>query len=188
MTRCATAVTFDRLIAWWLGELDDEALEDHQFECPACTERVASIAAIAEALPDVVRRPGGRSMVLTAEAVERLERDGVRVRHYHFDARREVLCTVAPDDDLLVSWIELGATVAADERLDAVMVGPDGTVLGRFEDLPFDRARGRVVVADAGDAHRHHPDAVFRLQVTAVGATASRPLGEFVYRHSAWRA
>lgn len=187
--RCADAVPLERVLAYARGELADDdgaRFEDHQFSCPACTHRLAWLTALGAAVAAAARRRGGLRMALTADTIERLDRDGVRMRHYRFGAAREVDCTVGPDDDLVVSWYEDRA--GADERLDAEVVGADGLLLGRVEDLPRDRDRGLVIVADAAEALRELPDgAVVTIRLTATGPAGTRPVDTYVYRHHAYR-
>ena len=173
-----------RLIEYLLRE-DDEALEEHYFGCAACSERLTWLSELATALPAVLERRGGQRLVLTREVIERLERGGVRMRHYHFDDHRQIACTVGAEDDLVVTWIPV--TAAADEIIACDMLGPGGVVFATSDDMPFDRGRGELVLGEPAVGLRRLPDVVMRLQLRAIGPAGVRDLGEYVYNHSAPR-
>jgi hypothetical protein len=183
---CTEGIALGRLIDYavvygW----DDEELEEHFFDCPACTARLQWLAAVADALPAVVQRSGGQRLVLTRELIDRLVARGVRLRHYHFDDNRRIACTVGAEDDLVVSWIPV--VTGDDELLACDMIGPGGRVLATSDDMPFDRVRGELVLAEPADSLRRLPDMTMRLQLRAVGPAGTRSLGEYVYQHSAPR-
>jgi len=188
---CAAGITLARLLDSWADapggddDADALALEDHVFCCAGCTARLGWIAALADAVPAALERKGGQRWGLTRELVAHLERRGVRLRHYRFGANREVACTVAFDDDLVVSWIPV--TTADDERVEAELTAPDGTVVARFDDLPVDRRHGEIITAEAAETLWPLPDLVLRLRLTAVGPAHRRDLGELVYHHTAMR-
>jgi hypothetical protein len=105
------------------------------------------------------------------------------MRHYRFDEHRQVACTVSLDDDLVVTWIPVAA--ADDERVDLELLGPDDSVVIRADDVPLDRARGELVMAEAAETLLPLPDIVLRLRLTATGPRGRRDLGVYVYDHSA---
>ncbi len=179
MSTCAAGIDLGQLV-----ELDD-ALEEHVFGCAACTERLTWLAALARAVPPVVEHHGGLRLALTRETVERMERGGVVLRHYHFDDTRSINCTVGRDDHFVVSWIPV--TVAAGESITATMVAPDGTIFAADDDLPFDHARGELVIAAPAASLRLLPDILLRLHLHAVGPAGTRSLGEYLYNHQAPR-
>lgn len=187
MSRCVDAVSLERLASHWVDRAGpvDEALEEHIFRCSACTARLGWLASLAEAIPAVVEGRGGPSLALTCASVEHLARRGVRIRQYQFDDSREIACTVAPDDDLVVAFIPI--EVAEDEQVSGVMRLPDGSEATRVDDIPVDRPRGMIVLADPAERIMLLPDTVLRLQLSATSPRGRRELGEFVYRHTAPR-
>lgn len=186
-TACARAIALDALIDYWADRgATDEALEEHVFECAACTARLAWLAALAAAMPAAVERRGGRALLLTGDAAEHLERRGVRMRHYRCPPNASVACTVAPDDDLVVSWIPVD--VADDETLDGVLLAPDDRELFRFDDGAVDRGRGELIIAHAAEALLSLPDSALRLRLSATGPRGRRELGECLFNHSAPRS
>lgn len=176
---CAAGIALGQLVE------PDDALEEHLFGCAACTERLTWLHALARAVPPLVARGPGLRLSLSRETVARMELDGVVMRHYHFGDGHSINCTVGRDDHFVVSWIPVSA--ADDEVLAATMVAPDGTVVVTADDLPFDRTRGELAIAEPAANLRPLPDIVLRLQLRAVGPAGTRSLGEYIYNHRAPR-
>ena len=55
MKPCAKPIELERLTAWWLDELQDEALEEHLLACAWCAKRAESLAACAQGIRAAVR-------------------------------------------------------------------------------------------------------------------------------------
>lgn len=183
---CDANLPLEALVDYWADHgATDESLEEHIYACDACSARLAWIAAVGEVMPAVLERRGGRRMTLTAQAIDHLARRGVRLRHYHFPADREIACTVALDDDLVVSWIPVD--LADDEELAGVMVGPDDVELLRFHDAAVDRDRNMLILAGPAEQILRLPDIRLRLRLTATGPRGLRDLGEYIYNHTAPR-
>lgn len=169
---------FATLVAYWLGELDDAAeaaLEEHYLGCAECGERLAEV----EALADGVHRAfdaGHVRAVLAPAFVDRLRARGLRVREYRVPRNGSVNCGVGPEDDVLLSRLEV--SLAGIERID--LIAGDH----RLEDIPFDPASGEVVVVP-GIAHiRTMPAHRQVLRLVAVGEDGERVLGEYTFNHS----
>ncbi len=184
---CAAGVPLDRLVAYWLGDTTsvalDVELEEHQWACDDCTRRLAWLASLGDATRALVRRRGGLALPLTGALVDRLAADGVRLRHYRPARNQDVACAVALDDDLVASWLD--ADPADDERIDVELRGPDGALWQRYEDIPVDRAVGKVVLAEAGDRIRLLPTITIDVVVTAVGPRGARLVSRHAYHHTA---
>ncbi len=177
----------DRLVDYWLGELapdEEQRLEEHQWSCEVCTRRLGWLAELAVANRALMRRRGGLSMAMTGDLIDRLAADGVVMRHYRPGPNQDVACTIAPDDQMVVAW--LAADPADDERVDLEQRGTDGALWRRLDDVPVDRARGKVVIADAGEIVRQMPDVDFRIQLFGVGPRGTRELGAYLFRHRVW--
>ncbi|HUQ02206.1 MAG TPA: hypothetical protein VM261_06890 [Kofleriaceae bacterium] len=186
MSTCAANVGLGALVDYWADRgVTDESLEEHLYACDACTARVAWLADLGAMLPAALERRGGRQLVLTTDAVAHLERRGVRLRQYHFPPNGEIACTVALDDDLLVSWIPV--ELADDEELDGVMVDPAGVELVRFESAPVDRAHKVFITAMPAEQILLLPDIKVRLRLTARSPRGTRDVRELVYNHTARR-
>jgi hypothetical protein len=160
------AVERGRLLAYWLGELPEEdelALEEHLFECDGCAEAAKGLSSLIQALR--ARVPP----TLTEDAIARLERQGLRLRHTRIHPGEHVVVPLGREDDMLVHRLQLD--LAEIERLDCEVVNrADGTTLVTVNDLVFDRAAGEVnVVCQRHYVERFPPDAGLRLVVAAPG-------------------
>ena len=172
------------LVAYWLGELDEAAeaaLEEHYLGCAECSARLAEVEAMASGVRAAFA--GGRlGAVVTPAFVERLRSRGVRLREYRVPPNGSVNCSVAPQDDLLLSRLE--APLEGVERIDLVAVFEGEH---RLEDIPFDPASGEVVVAPSIAFIRTLPAHRQVMRLVAVGADGERVLGEYTFDHSPHR-
>lgn len=174
------------LVDYWLGDTDaqtTEAIDAHLLRCDACGAEFDAIVALARGVRDAFAQ-GRVASVVTPAFVARLRADGLRVREYHVPRGGSVVCSVAPDDDVLVSRI--AAPLAGVERLDAVVSRSRG-LLGeeRLQDLPFDAAAGEVVLANALADVRRLPSHDVVVRLLAVDAGGERELGRYTFHHQA---
>ncbi len=89
--------------------------EEHLFGCASCTARLQEIAGIADGIRTLVRT-GSVQGVVSRAFLERIAGQGLRLREYQVAPGGSVNCTVAPEDDLIVS--RLHAPLAGVNRLD----------------------------------------------------------------------
>ena len=186
-TAAAGHVPVETLLAWWLHETDaaqTEAVDEHLMHCDACGHAVDALAALGEGVRAAFRA-GLVGVVTTGDFVANLVKRGVRMREYRLVANGGVDCTVAPDDELLVSRLQ--APLAGVERLDIVSefsLAPG--VRHRLDDIPFNATAGEVLylpkIAEVMAAPAH------TLTLTLVATTAgdARPLATYTFRHRPW--
>lgn len=175
---CAQPLAFETLVALWAGDLDEVTAahaEAHLFACDACaaaSERLAVlIDGLRAALPPVISHAHR----------DRLRAAGVRVVETVVDPGVVAQARFTPEVDLLVHVLR--ADVARAERVDLELVTPTGATFVELPHVPFDRARGEVLVA----CQRHYErfsDPTFRVHVVEGGVR--RHAGDFVVHH-AWR-
>lgn len=167
------------LADYWSGDLaeaDEHTLEEHLFDCDACTASSAAVADLVDALR--ARLPAS----LTDRAIARLDRQGVRMRHTPIRAGERVTVTFDRDLDLLVHHLRHDA-LAGVERIDCeVANAADGAQLMVVPDVVFEPLSGEVNMV----CLRHYveifpPDAALRL--VAVEPDGRRLLGEYVVEH-----
>jgi hypothetical protein len=174
----------ERLADYWLGDVspeDEAAIEEHLFECSQCSDALGWIARFGEALKAAARQ-GNVGMLVTPEFVERLVREGFRVRTYAPPSGGEVQCTVTKADDLLMG--QLRADLSSARRIDAVVSSESGTMNFRIEDVPFRAVAESELVWN-------QPMAMARasgkdvMVIRLVEATeGDRVLAEYTFRHS----
>lgn len=181
---CQAEIAGSTLLAYWLGELepaDSNATEEHVFGCVHCSHRLQRLAGLGTAIRQSLRA-GNLLAVLSASFVGKLKQDGLRVREYHVQPGTSVACTVAPDDDLVVS--RLHASLAGVQRLDLEYEDLGSDMRMRLQDLAFDPAANEIVLTP-NTAHLRRFDATtFRMRLLAVQDGADRELGIYTFRHS----
>ena len=176
------------LLDYWFGELtpgESAEIEEHLFGCNLCTDWLTWVTAVDRGVERTVR--GGRvPLLLTRALIERLERDGVRIRHYRVPAGGSVQCTAGPGDDLVAMWL-MGEFQPA-ERVDLMFVGAPAALPERRDDIPVDHARGEAVFVERGDVIRQLPPHVATIRLVGVGDAGERPIGEYTLHHMPWPA
>jgi hypothetical protein len=183
-SHCRAPVRDDALVAYWLGELDESAeasLELHLLACSECSERLAGIVALADGVRRAVAE-GAVRMFVTDAFVNDAARRGMRIREYRVPCNGSVNCSVAQEDELLVSRLE--APLAGVERLDAI-VYVDGAQTDILRDVPFDATRGQVVWIPKLAHLRALPSHAQRIRLMAVDRAGERVIGDYTFNHTA---
>ena len=94
-------------------------------------------------------------------------------------------CTVAPDDDVLVSHIE--APLQGVQRLDAVIhLSTEPGVRHELHDIPFDERSGEVHYLPKLAQVRQLPAHTMQLTLLAVEPGATREVGRYTFHHRPW--
>lgn len=187
-TRCASPIPLATLLEYWLGELDaerEEQIDEHLLGCGHCSVNLQSLVELAGAVREAVRA-GELKAVLTGAFVQRLAEQGVRLREYRVPHNGSVHCTVAPDDDVLIT--RLDAPLAGVERLDLERVGAGGAGVERLHDVPFDAATGEVIFTLPMERVRALPATTVRIRLVAVASAGERTVGEYALHHTPHRA
>lgn len=173
------------LTDYWLGELagaEEGALEEHLFACDACGSRLRELAA----LLDGVRRLAGEGLlrlVVTPGFVQRAAGRGRRVREYALAPGASVQCTVAADDDLLIS--RLAADLRGAARIDASLRDAAGTEWLRLVDLPVREGATEVLYQESmafAKAAASQTMVVCLLGIDADGRETV--LGDYTFHHT----
>lgn len=179
----------DVLLAYWLHDGDaasTDAVDEHLMQCDACGQALDALVALGQGIGDAVRA-GAVGAVTSAGFAQRLAAQGVKVREYRLPPGGSVNCSVAPDDDLLVSHLELPPLPAGVQRLDLhVELSLEPGVRHERHDIPFDPQAGEVVyVAKLADVRRR-PAHTLQATLVAVAEGRERVVGHYVFNHRPW--
>jgi hypothetical protein len=180
----------DLFLDWWAGELalpERRRVEVHLLSCGECAARLQLAGAVADGVRTLVRE-GRVPTVLTPAVLDRLRREGRKIREYRVAGGGGVQCTVAPDDDVLVARLELppgGATRQGATRVDLVSCIDDGEER-RVTDVPLDPAASELILAPSIDFVRSLPACVFVYRLIEVRPEGERPLGAYDFHHTPW--
>lgn len=181
---CSAPLAWDRLLTYWLAELDaerDAEIEQHYLGCASCSERLAWLAALARRVRVLVDS-SALNTVLEDRFVRRLREQGLQVREYRVPCNGSVNCTVAPDDDLVVGRLE--APLADVSRVDLMYLDDAGRPAARHEDVPFVAQSGAVVLSTRIATLRALPRTTVRIRLLAVEPDGERTLGDYAFHHT----
>jgi hypothetical protein len=181
-------LSVDALLDYWLRDSAPatavDAVDEHLMQCDACGQALDELIALGDGVRSAFRA-GAVSAVTTSAFVQRLASQGMRVREYRLPVNGSVNCTVAPDDDLLVSCLE--APLEGVQRLDAVTEWSlEPGVEHRLEDVPFDPQAGEVLYLPKIAAVKDLPENILRVRLLAVEAGGDREIGRYAFFHRPW--
>ena len=180
---CPSPLTWDTLLAYWLGELGPERsdqIEEHYLGCASCSQRLEQLASLADGVRTVVRA-SGVDMVINDQIVRQLRQDGLRVRQYRVPRNGSVNCTVAPEDDFVVACLE--APLAGARRVDLLTLDRHGNTEIRYQDIPFIAECGDVVLSTSIPKLRAMPAVTLHMRLLAVDEQGEHPLGDYTFHH-----
>lgn len=180
---CAKPIDYEKLTAWWLGELQDESIEEHLLACAHCAKRAEDLAACAQGIKAVIQ-DGRLAIALTPGFLEHLKNEGYRIREYPAGPGETIHCTIRAEDDAVLS--RLKAPLAGASRVDALHSVDLGgrTERRRVEDVPFDPQAGEVLLMPSSHDLRKMPAHTWRVQLVAVEDDHERSLGEYAFQHT----
>ena len=181
---CPSPLDWNTLLAYWLGELDPDSearTEAHYLGCPICSRRLEELAALAQGVR-ALTRASGVDAVVSADFVRRLSERGLRVREYRVPRNGSVNCTVAPEDDFVVAYLE--GPFADVSRLDVIYLSNDGGDDIRHADIPFDPDSGSVAISTRIAALRALPVSTQRMRLLAITDDSERTVGEYTFNHT----
>lgn len=183
-TRCTTPIEFVDIVDYWTGDLagtTGDRIEEHVFMCTACERRFAESEALARGIVAVVREGRFHSTVTDA-VINRLAKDGVRIRAYALEPGDVVPCAVWADDDLVVTRIR--ADLAGVDSVSIVTRLASGEEISRLSDVPVRPGQGELINAISASLLRQLPSTGIRLSVTGRAADVERAIGEYVLEHA----
>ena len=181
---CSAPIGDQALVEYWLGELDESAeahIDGHVLGCIECSQRLAEVVELADGIHSAFELGTVRAFV-TDGFVKAAAKRGMRVREYRVPRNGSVNCSVAPDDELLVSRLE--APLAGVTRVDAIAYLDDAQT-DVFRDVPFDAASGEVIITPKIAHVRTLPSHRQRFRLIAVDDSGERVIGDYTFNHIA---
>jgi hypothetical protein len=184
--RCASPLSTGELLEYWLDEMDarrEETVEEHLLGCGDCAGSLQDLLDLGSRVHSCAEQ-GLIRVVVTQGFVDRLAARGLRLREYRVPRNGSVRCTIAPDDDLVITRLEV--PLLGVERLDLHLLGIEGDSLV-LADIPFEEESGEVLLAPHVGGLRSLPESTNRIEVHSVQSGTSRMLGEYTFHHTPWR-
>ena len=181
--QCSSGASFADLLDYWTGDLDQasaERVEAHVFECAECADRLADIATIAAGLADAVRGARVQS-VITDAVLNKLSRDGIRIRTYTPQPGTFIPCAIWPEDDLVVS--RLRGDFSGYDELTLVLQADGGPELTRNVDIPLISGTREILTATSAAQLRQLPSIRLKLIVFGKRGNAEQVIAEYGLEH-----
>ena len=162
-----------------LPEPDAEAIEDHLFSCAGCAARAAEFDALVRAIRPAVRSAGVGGFATDA-ILNRLAREGVRMRTFTLSPGARVPCAVWEDDELMALRLR-GDFSAAGEITVSRRVA--GTEVSRTTGPVAAGSHGEVIYVEPAAWIRELPVAEVEIVLTAGEGAEERPIGSYTLVH-----
>jgi hypothetical protein len=142
--------SFGELADYWTSDITPDAaeqIETHVFDCERCARMLADADRLRAGILTLARS-GNIQAFVTDDVLNRLARDGVRVRYYALSPGESVRCAVWSDDDVLVT--RLRGDFAGVESIDAEMplVRSAPTIPMRLTLRASDASRSERILAE----------------------------------------
>ena len=184
MAECAHPISPADIFEYWAGELeprDEERIEEHVFSCAACASTLAEGETLASGLRRLVR--SGTFQALVSETVlNRLARDGARVRTFAVSPGDVVPCAVWDDDDVVVT--RLRGDFSGVDAVSVVATLATGEELGRNDGITVRPGQQELIEATSAEWLRQLPATTVRFRVTGTRGGEEQVLGEYTLTHA----
>jgi hypothetical protein len=185
MARCRTPIDDRTLVDYWARDVDDEGevdrIEAHLFSCADCSGRLQYLAAIGPGLTTLARQ-GRLSAIVTRAVLNRLQRDGLRLRIYSLSPGETVPCAVFPNDDLVVT--ALRADFSGVDSVALSVAGADDTVIAQLDDVPVLASDDEVFWVTPAASLQALPAMKVQVTLSSVGDKPAE-LGRYILEHTA---
>lgn len=175
---------FGDLADYWTSDItpdDADRIEAHIFECERCARMLAEADRLRAGI-GALARSGNIQAFVTDAVLNRLARDGVRIRYYALSPGESVRCAVWSDDDVLVT--RLRGNFAGVESVDAQLRLDSGEEWAHTKDIPVPAGATELVMALPAAVVRTAPKTPMRLTLrTSDASRHERILADYVFNH-----
>jgi hypothetical protein len=178
-----TCLSFGELADYWTSDISDadaERIEAHVFECSRCARLLAEAEQLRHGI-GALALAGGFQAFVTDGFLNRLARDGVRVRTYALEPGDSIRCSAWADDEVMVARLRADFTGIA--AVDAEMRLPTGEPWGQSTDVPVREGATELVLALPATRVRDAPEGPMRLTLRASGSPAGAVIAEYIFNH-----
>jgi hypothetical protein len=183
---CRRPLELATLVDYWFEDAappEQERVEEHLMECEGCSGRLRALVALGEGVRRAAHQ-GRVHVVVTPAYLETAAREGLRTREYRVSPGGSVVCTVTPEDDLLITRLTVDLTGVS--RLDLVTMW-EGRHDERLLDVPVSPDARELLVAQPMPAIRALGPTVLRMRLLAQEEGGERLLGEYTFAHTPTR-
>jgi hypothetical protein len=177
-TRLALADLTD-YAAGELPEAEAPAVEEHLFSCADCSARAAEFDALVRAIGPAVRSADVGGFVTDA-VLNRLARDGVRVRTFALSPGAVVPCAVWDDDEVMALRLRADFGGASEFTLSQRVAG---TEVSRATGYVPTGSHGEIIYAQPAAWVRQLPVVDVEVLLTAREGSEERAIGSYTLVH-----
>ncbi|HET9130327.1 MAG TPA: hypothetical protein VFO86_05225 [Terriglobia bacterium] len=183
--KCAQPIDPAILADYWVGsmaEADEEAIEQHLFECDYCGDRLRRLIVLADGIRKLARE-GSLRMVVSDLFLQRATESGLTVREYKVPAGGSVECTVTADDDILIGRV--AADLSGAKRVDMSICNENGVEQLRLPDIPVHPGRTSVAFQESITFMKSAPSLKMIVRLVSFNDTGNEQvLGEYTFNHT----
>jgi hypothetical protein len=183
--KCLHPIDAAVLADYWTAALpssEEEAVEEHLFDCDQCEARLREVIALAEGVRNLARE-GSLRMVVSDTFLKRAAEEGLRVREYAPPPGGGVQCTVTAEDDILIG--RLAANLSGAKRVDLCICDERGVEQLRLPDIPVNPVASSVAYQESITFWKAAPtNKMIARLVTFDEAGGERLLGEYTFNHT----
>jgi anti-sigma factor RsiW len=184
MAECAHPISSAEIFEYWAGELEpreEERIEAHVFTCSTCAAAFAEGEALASGVRTLVR--SGTFHALVSDTIlNRLARDGARIRTFALSPGDVVPCAVWSDDDVVVT--RLRGDFSGVDNVSVVATLATGEEVSRSEAVAVRPGQHELIDAISAEWLRQLPATSVRLRVTATRNGEEHLLGDYTLTHA----
>ncbi len=182
---CSNPIDAAVLAEYWTAALpssEEEAVEEHLFDCDQCGARLREVIALAEGVRSLARE-GSLRMVVSDTFLKLAAEQGLRVREYAPPPGGGVQCTVTAEDDILIG--RLAANLSGAKRVDLCICDERGVEQHRLPDIPVHSGASSLAFQESITLWKAAPTCkmIARL-VTFDDAGGERQLAEYTFDHT----
>jgi len=175
-------IAFDDLTDYAAGDLQGDAavaLEEHLFSCADCAARAAEFDALVRAVPHALRSAEVGGFVTDA-VLNRLAREGVRIRTFVLSPGAIVPCAVWEEDELMVLRLRADFSGAGELTLSQ---HSGGTELVRLTTQAVVPPHGELIHLTPAALIRQLPEVEIDVVLTASDEGQQREIGRYTLLH-----
>jgi hypothetical protein len=176
-------LTFGELADYWTPDVspqETERIEAHVFECARCARLLAETEELRSGI-GALAQSGGFQAFVTDGLLNRLARDGVRVRSYSLEPGETIRCSAWTGDEMLVARLRGNFTGVS--AVDAEMRLDTGEEWGRSTDVPVLEGATELVLALPASIVQSSPVTMRLTLRAAAGSQPSDVIAEYVFEH-----
>ena len=162
-----------------LAEAEAAAIEEHLFSCADCGARAAEFDALVRALRPAMRSAEVGGFVTDA-VLNRLARDGVRVRTYALSPAAIIPCAVWDDDEVMALRLRGDFAGASEFTLSQRVAGRE---VSRATGHVAASSHGEVIYAEPATLVRELPVVEVEVLLTAHERGQDRPVASYTLIH-----